>query len=96
MERRWWEEIDLGTATGNDELAIFAVMTRSLDLLWLDVSEVARRSGIDSAVVIEILVRHEETGLIVRHPSRLDLFGEVETVRPWLQVVVQQAPPRVA
>lgn len=96
MERRWWEEISLGTAIGDDELAIFAVLTRSLDRLWLDVPEVARRSGIDSPVVMQILVRHEESGLIVRHPSRLDLFGEIESVRPWLQAVVKQAPQRVA
>ena len=96
MTRNWWDEIRLGTEEGNDDLAVFVALTRSLDLLWMDDVEIARRSGLDLVRIARIVKCHEASGLLVRHPTRPDLLGEVESVRPLIRALASQARSRVA
>jgi hypothetical protein len=92
----WWEGCAIGTPQGDDELAAFSVLAYSPDFAWMSIPMIAKRSGLDTERVRAVVKKHEVTGLIRRHPSRPDLYGETGAVDAWLAAVAKRVGPQVA
>jgi hypothetical protein len=90
----WLENCAVGTPEGDDELAIFSVLAYSLDFSWMSIPTISTRTNLTAARVQAILDKHESTGLIRRHPSRPDLYGESGAVALWLKAAAQRSARR--
>ena len=81
----WAETLDLSSREGLDDFEVLCALSHDPEYVWMAPGRIADRSAIEAGRVTASLDRLASEGLVMRHPSRLDLFGETSSVRPWLR-----------
>jgi hypothetical protein len=86
----WTEKLNLGSREGLEDFEVLCALSHDPEFVWMSPGRVADRSGVAAESVTASLDRLTSAGLVTPHPSRPGLYGEISSVRPWLQGAATQ------
>src|SRR5262249_2769289 len=86
----WADKLNLATRDGLDDFEVLCALSHDPEFVWMSPSRLADKSKVAGERVAASLDRLTSAGLVRRHPSRPDLYGEISSVRPWLRVAAPQ------
>src|SRR4051794_17514809 len=92
----WSDKLNLSTAQGLEDFEIICGLAHDPDLVWLSAARVSSRSGVAVDSVAATLERLVLQGIVMRHPSRPELYGEACAVRLWLPAAMPKPHPSAA
>jgi predicted transcriptional regulator len=80
MPKQWSEVYPHGTKEGDEEQALFMVLSRHQKWAWRSVSALSKEAGLTKERVEQILYKYWKLGMVIQNPASEDQWGYWERV----------------